>query len=368
MGKVDYRALRGVDLSIGTGEMVAVVGPSGSGKSTILNLITGIDRPTAGTVTVDGQRLDEMSEEQLAVWRGANVGIVFQFFQLLPTLSALENAVLPLDFAPARVEAGAVRAGAAQPRAGRARRQGRPPARRALGRRAAAGRDRALARGRPEADRGRRADRQSRHGHRGGDVRAARAAEPGGQDDPVRDARPRAGRRGRRGSSRSATASWSRVEEAEMVSASLRKSVTDLSRRRARTVFTVLTLALAVASISFFAVPTLIDRAMQEEVRAGRLADVTVTMRPLTLTDEQLAALEALPNVAAVEPRSQRRHARARGRAACSGARDRRAGLRTPGRRRRARRVGRVSRRRRAARRRAGRQRRRLRRPRRRHA
>ena len=63
--------LRGVDLSIGTGEMVAVVGPSGSGKTTILNLITGIDRPTAGSVTVDGQRLDEMSEEQLAVWRGA---------------------------------------------------------------------------------------------------------------------------------------------------------------------------------------------------------------------------------------------------------------------------------------------------------
>jgi putative ABC transport system ATP-binding protein len=99
MGKVDYRALRGVDLSIGAGEMVAVVGPSGSGKTTILNLITGIDRPTAGAVTVDGKRLDEMSEEELAVWRGVTVGIVFQFFQLLPTLSALENAVLPLDFA-----------------------------------------------------------------------------------------------------------------------------------------------------------------------------------------------------------------------------------------------------------------------------
>ena len=99
MGKVDYRALRGVDLSIGAAEMVAVVGPSGAGKTTIMNLITGIDRPTKGTVTVDGQRLDEMSEEQLAVWRGGNVGIIFQFFQLLPTLSALENAVLPLDFA-----------------------------------------------------------------------------------------------------------------------------------------------------------------------------------------------------------------------------------------------------------------------------
>jgi putative ABC transport system ATP-binding protein len=99
MGRVDYRALRGVDLEIEAGEMVAVVGPSGSGKTTILNVITGIDRPTAGTVSVDGRRLDRMSEEELAVWRGANVGIVFQFFQLLPTLSALENAVLPLDFA-----------------------------------------------------------------------------------------------------------------------------------------------------------------------------------------------------------------------------------------------------------------------------
>jgi putative ABC transport system ATP-binding protein len=98
MGKVDSPALRGVDVRIDGGEMVAVVGPSGSGKSTILNMITGIDRPTAGTVTFDGARLDQMSEEQLAVWRGANVGIIFQFFQLLPTLSALENAVLPLDF------------------------------------------------------------------------------------------------------------------------------------------------------------------------------------------------------------------------------------------------------------------------------
>jgi putative ABC transport system ATP-binding protein len=79
--------------------MVAAVGPSGSGKSTILNMITGIDRPTAGRVTVDGRRLDELGEEDLAAWRGSNVGIIFQFFQLLPTLSALENAVLPLDFA-----------------------------------------------------------------------------------------------------------------------------------------------------------------------------------------------------------------------------------------------------------------------------
>ena len=103
MGKLDYHALRGVDLTIGAGELVAIVGPSGSGKTTILNIVTGIDRPSAGTVTVDGRRIDTMSEEELAVWRGEHVGVVFQFFQLLPTLSALENAVLPLDFArPAR--------------------------------------------------------------------------------------------------------------------------------------------------------------------------------------------------------------------------------------------------------------------------
>jgi putative ABC transport system ATP-binding protein len=97
-GKVEYRALRGVDLAIDSGDMVAIVGPSGSGKSTIMNMITGIDRPSAGTVTVDSRRIDEMSEEELAIWRGRRVGIIFQFFQLLPTLTALENAMLPLDF------------------------------------------------------------------------------------------------------------------------------------------------------------------------------------------------------------------------------------------------------------------------------
>jgi putative ABC transport system ATP-binding protein len=98
-GKLDYPALRGVDLAIAAGEMVAVVGPSGSGKTTIMNMITGIDRPTQGSVKVDGQNLESLSEEKLAIWRGRNVGIVFQFFQLLPTLTALENAMLPLDFA-----------------------------------------------------------------------------------------------------------------------------------------------------------------------------------------------------------------------------------------------------------------------------
>jgi putative ABC transport system ATP-binding protein len=102
---VGFPALSGVDLAIAAGEMVAITGPSGSGKTTIINLIAGLDRPTAGTVTVNGRGLDQMSEEQLAVWRGRTIGIVFQFFQLLPTLTAAENAALPLDLArlgPAR--------------------------------------------------------------------------------------------------------------------------------------------------------------------------------------------------------------------------------------------------------------------------
>src|SRR5688500_14836164 len=89
-----------------------------------------------------------------------------------------------------------------------------------------------------------------------------------------------------------------------MLTASLRKSTTDLTRRRARTVLSVLTLALAVASVSFLAIPTLIDRAMQQEVRDGRLADLRLALRPLELTDEQLGALGALPNVAAIEARA----------------------------------------------------------------
>ena len=104
-GRIGFPALSGVNLTIGAGEMVAITGPSGSGKTTIINLIAGIDRPTAGTVTVNGSRLDRMTEEQLAVWRGRTVGIVFQFFQLMPTLTAVENATLPLDLArlgPAR--------------------------------------------------------------------------------------------------------------------------------------------------------------------------------------------------------------------------------------------------------------------------
>jgi len=98
-GKLEFRALKNVDLQIVEGELTAIVGPSGSGKSTILNMITGIDRPTNGTVIIDGLRIDNMKEDQLAKFRGENIGIIFQFFQLFPTLTALENAMIPMDFA-----------------------------------------------------------------------------------------------------------------------------------------------------------------------------------------------------------------------------------------------------------------------------
>jgi putative ABC transport system ATP-binding protein len=176
-GKLEYPALRGVDLSVAAGELVAIVGPSGSGKSTIINMITGIDCPTAGSVIVDGERIDQMSEEELASWRGENVGIVFQFFQLLPTLTALENAVLPLDFSHHGPKHERFERAARDLELVGVGRQARPSPLRAFGRGAAAGRDRALAGLRSEADRRGRADRQPGLEHGGGDVRGAGQAQ-----------------------------------------------------------------------------------------------------------------------------------------------------------------------------------------------
>ncbi len=97
-GHIKQMVLHDICLDIDPGEFVAIVGPSGNGKSTLLNLLAGIDRPSEGQVNVCGSALHRMNEEQLSVWRGANVGIVFQFFQLLPSLSLLQNIVLPMDF------------------------------------------------------------------------------------------------------------------------------------------------------------------------------------------------------------------------------------------------------------------------------
>ncbi|MBO9703321.1 MAG: ABC transporter ATP-binding protein [Sporocytophaga sp.] len=94
----DYTALKRIDLNIKKGEYIAIVGKSGSGKSTLLNMITGIDHPSAGTILVNGTEISGLTESKLALWRGKNVGIVFQFFQLVPTLTIKENLLLAMEF------------------------------------------------------------------------------------------------------------------------------------------------------------------------------------------------------------------------------------------------------------------------------
>ena len=93
-----YQVLKGIDLALEAGEFVSIIGKSGSGKTTLLNMITGIDRPTSGEVWVNDTALHTLTESQMAHWRGRNLGIVFQLFQLLPTLSVLENIMLAMDF------------------------------------------------------------------------------------------------------------------------------------------------------------------------------------------------------------------------------------------------------------------------------
>ncbi len=99
VGDHDVTILKGISFDVQKGEFVSVVGPSGNGKSTLLNMITGIDRPTSGEVIVTGQPIHKLSEDQLAAWRGEYVGIIFQFFQMLPALSLLQNVILPMDLA-----------------------------------------------------------------------------------------------------------------------------------------------------------------------------------------------------------------------------------------------------------------------------
>lgn len=93
-----FTALKCIDLQVESGAFVSIIGKSGSGKSTLINVITGIDRPTSGEVTVDRVRIDALNEEQIAVWRGSSIGVIFQFFQLLPTLTAVENILLAMDY------------------------------------------------------------------------------------------------------------------------------------------------------------------------------------------------------------------------------------------------------------------------------
>lgn len=95
----DFLALQGIDLQVQEGEFLAVVGKSGAGKSTLINMVTGIDRPTSGEVRVGTQTIQDMNEDRIATWRGKHVGVVFQFFQLLPMLTCAENVMMPMDFA-----------------------------------------------------------------------------------------------------------------------------------------------------------------------------------------------------------------------------------------------------------------------------
>lgn len=99
VGDGEITILKGLSFDVEDGEFVSIVGPSGNGKSTLLNMITGIDRPSDGEIVVTGRELNQMSENQLAAWRGEHVGIIFQFFQMLPALSLLQNVILPMDFA-----------------------------------------------------------------------------------------------------------------------------------------------------------------------------------------------------------------------------------------------------------------------------
>jgi putative ABC transport system ATP-binding protein len=99
VGDDQVSVLKGISFSVERGEFVSIVGPSGNGKSTLLNMITGIDRPNDGAVIVAGQEVTRMSEDALARWRGENVGIIFQFFQMLPSLTLLNNVVLPMELA-----------------------------------------------------------------------------------------------------------------------------------------------------------------------------------------------------------------------------------------------------------------------------
>jgi putative ABC transport system ATP-binding protein len=93
-----FEALRDIDLEVRQAEFVAVVGRSGSGKSTLINVLTGIDSPSSGEIQVASTAVHTLGEEELAKWRGKNVGVIFQFFQLLPTLTIAENVMLPMDF------------------------------------------------------------------------------------------------------------------------------------------------------------------------------------------------------------------------------------------------------------------------------
>ena len=181
--------LDGLSLQIPEGEFVALMGPSGSGKTTLLNLIAGIDRPTSGQVVVAGTDVAQLGESALAEWRSHNVGFIFQFYNLIPVLSATENVELPL-LLTSLAKRGAARARAHRPQGGGAGRPGPPLSAAALGRPGAAGGHRPGHRGRPQGPGGRRAHGRPRRQERRGDPGPAGDPEPRLQEDD-RDGHPR---------------------------------------------------------------------------------------------------------------------------------------------------------------------------------
>ena len=174
-GRDCVNALRGVDLGIAPGELTAVMGPSGSGKSTLMHILAGLDRPTEGSVTIGGQDITGLGDNALTLLRREHIGFIFQFFNLLPMLTAAENVVLPLPLAGRKPDAEWVRE--LTEKVG-PHRPARPPPVRALRRPAAARGHRPRAGLAADDHVRRRADRQPRLAHQRRDPRAAAQRSP----------------------------------------------------------------------------------------------------------------------------------------------------------------------------------------------
>src|SRR6266568_3298665 len=287
-------ALHGIDLEIDAGVLVAVVGRSGSGKSTLLNVIGGIDRPSSGDVSVGGTALQRLNESRLAAWRGRTVGFVFQFYQLLPTLTAAENVMLPMDFS-GRVPARQRRQRALEllDRVAVAEQADRLPSTLSGGQQQRVAIARALANDPPVVLR-RRAHRQPRFGDR---RRGARAlSRDGALGHDGRDRHARARHRARRRPDRRA-----RRRDHSMTTP-WRKLIRDFWRERTRTVLVVLAIATGIAAFTTVLASYAI---LVRELNRGYLAThpASATLRTDAVDDRLLGAIASDPDVLDAEAR-----------------------------------------------------------------